>query len=318
MSTFIIAGILTTTTITLGWMLYLWFQRIRAEKHLSREIVVYLEKHPMGSLPRQGSLPSVWEALRDKMILDSRYPSSRTELHPVRLAGRVVVTELPMVPTTLGRWMYTAPTILTMAGIWGTFWGVSTGLGQAGLTKEQSTQGLMKGAQTLFIGMETAFDTSLWGLGAAMLVVLAMSIFRYLHQVQVEMLERELRDVCVVQDPDNYLSTIDATLHDINQTLKQATASPLSNGELEKTERKFVDIGEKLEDTGKHLEILSDLATKLARHSMDEDHRQELPIAISEIIVQLDDMLERKFGDQNQFSSSSPEPPSTEKEGSDS
>lgn len=68
------------------------------------------------------------------------------------------------------------PALLTALGIIGTFWGIYQGFAEIDLNSLNEIATLLDAATTLLSGMKTAFQSSLWGLGAASAFILVLAI----------------------------------------------------------------------------------------------------------------------------------------------
>ncbi|TNE44945.1 MAG: hypothetical protein EP343_28470 [Deltaproteobacteria bacterium] len=224
----------------------------RAAWHMIRELE-YL-RNSRASLEEVSS--QTQDTMTPLLVMETMVLGER----PFVFRNRLLVQEFPSLLTRPGRWIYVVPTLLTMLGIWGTFLGVSMGLAQSKLAGSRGTQELIAGSHRLFLGMETAFDTSLWGMGAAILVVVFAGFVQWLFRKYSLSLERRLRQCCMRETPGVHLSRMHQELQHLNQQMaelllhsRQSTAEP-------------------------------DLVTPLR-------------MAISEMVVQVDDLLERREGE---------------------
>jgi hypothetical protein len=175
-----------------------------------------------------------WPLLRNIIIATDK--SDREIIYPVlHKDGRMMVNRIPTqeVISPPGRWGYIAPTLLTMIGIWGTFWGINIGLMNAKLAGLQTTESLLKGSERLFAGMETSFTTSIWGMGGATIVLILVVFLHAKFQLVRKQCQNILYDIFAIAAPTNYLADIhkqlsishkiiDERLTNIHQLMVQA------------------------------------------------------------------------------------------------
>jgi len=72
--------------------------------------------------------------------------------------------------------LHFVPTLLTALGILGTFWGIFRGLDGIDLNSINNTDILLTNSAELLVGMKTAFQSSLWGLGGGSLFILLLAV----------------------------------------------------------------------------------------------------------------------------------------------
>ena len=98
---------------------------------------------------------------------------------PSRRGGIVLLREYPSelhAPAPRSSVSY-APAFLTALGVLGTFYGIASGLQSLNRARIGVDTGqLMTSIWGLIEGMQTAFDTSLWGLGSAAVAILALAL----------------------------------------------------------------------------------------------------------------------------------------------
>lgn len=265
LSTLVILSLITTLTIaTFVWGVVV---HLRGQRELSEidDFVSTLDGklqtfRPQRTRGKQATInlsqsefsDKQWSALEHCFL--SQPESHRKALYIVPHRGRFPICQQPLSITPPGRWGIAAPTLATMLGIWGTFWGVNIGLAQSNLASSQGTQQLFKNSQQLFHGMETAFLTSLWGMGSAILMILFVAWVRHRFRQRQTKVRQLLKEVCLVLTPTSYLPRLFQQVDHLQRQVQQ-----------------------------------------LSQHELSEN----LQLAVSEVMVQFDDMLERRLSPES-------------------
>lgn len=207
-------------------------------------------------------------ASKEKIHIISGYVEARLCCH------RLVVGRFPSFPVFPTRIGYAASTLLTMLGVWGTFWGINQGLVGSTLTRtNQTTNSLVKGASVLFEGMGTAFQTSLWGMGCAIFALSVVAYFRYqFHQVRSQVDSLVDKTLILESSPAVLLAQNTRSLEKISDSLE----SILSSRESKVT---FL-----LEQSTQYMERA---AASLERILALEEARVGLPAAFSEHLAKI-------------------------------
>ncbi|MBC5797354.1 hypothetical protein H5968_19900 [Sphaerospermopsis sp. LEGE 00249] len=127
-------------------------------------------------------------------------------------------------------------TICTSIGVLGTFYGIQSGiadipLGSLNKTDALQTDALMKGVGTLLAGMQTAFSTSLVGLGLGSVFTIILFFTDFIRQSRHDNLRQKLHKITVPkkdnrEDAINSLKEIAASFRnfDFNASLKATQA----------------------------------------------------------------------------------------------
>lgn len=167
--------------------------------------------------------PEGWRLLEDIVIVEKE--SSQDVIEPCYRRGRMMVSRLPVSTTKPGRWGYLAPTLLTMMGIWGTFWGINVGLAETNMTSHQSTTALMKNAQTLFQGMQTAFITSLVGMGAAILTMGFVALVHHRYFKRNQQIQKILQSIFFCEPATAHLARISMQIQTLHKQVEQLSSA---------------------------------------------------------------------------------------------
>lgn len=136
--------------------------------------------------------------------------------------------------------VYFAPTLLTALGILGTFFGIFFGLQKVGIGNIKETQDLLEASTTLLSGMQTAFSTSLAGLGSASLMMIVLAIGGKLRQAKRNHLRKNLSQIAFLESPRTLLSRFDTSamekagnsMESVAQSLHSFTDSLTSGSNL--------------------------------------------------------------------------------------
>ncbi len=100
------------------------------------------------------------------------------------------------------------PTLLTALGILGTFWGIFRGLEGIDLDSINNTDILLANSADLLVGMKTAFQSSLWGLGGASLFILFLAITEGLKRDRRNHFLKKLRQIGNDQNNSDFLNQL--------------------------------------------------------------------------------------------------------------
>ncbi|QYX33460.1 hypothetical protein [Sphaerospermopsis torques-reginae] len=88
-------------------------------------------------------------------------------------------------------------TICTSIGVLGTFYGIQSGIADIPLDSLNQTDALMKGVGTLLAGMQTAFSTSLVGLGLGSVFTIIIFFTDFIRQSRHDNLRQKLHKITV-------------------------------------------------------------------------------------------------------------------------
>ena len=102
-----------------------------------------------------------------------------------------------------------APALLTAIGILGTFSGIFLGLQGVDLGNISESEQLIEASQKLLMGMKTSFSTSLFGLGAAIVFILILSLGANKRTAIRNSLRKKLSDIAFLENPNRLLSRLD-------------------------------------------------------------------------------------------------------------
>ena len=121
---------------------------------------------------------------------------------PDRRGDKYVFHRLPdvlcRVPPPSQTW---SPALLTAVGILGTFWGISSGLVEAGELIGENLTDTMEGVRHLVDAMKTAFLTSLCGLSCAAVMMLRNAWVANRRHARLEWLKSRFRRIAVIEPP---------------------------------------------------------------------------------------------------------------------
>jgi hypothetical protein len=101
-----------------------------------------------------------------------------------------------------------APALLTAIGVLGTFYGVAKAL-QATSVGEMNAEQLRETSALILGGMRTAFDTSLWGLSFAALMMVALAIGGNVRRWSQSRLRRQFNNLAIRVSPVELLAQLD-------------------------------------------------------------------------------------------------------------
>ncbi len=191
------------------------------ELQLFSRLETFVRDQPSQLLKQDGDRLSRegWKLLEDIVVVAKE--TDGETLAPRYRRGRIVISRLPISATKPGRWGYLAPTFLTMLGIWGTFWGINVGLAKTNIAGQQSTAGLMQGAQTLFSGMQTAFFTSLAGMGSAMVTMALVAWMHHRYFQRTQKLQQIVQSIFICEPPTAYLARLSKNIETLQEKLDQ-------------------------------------------------------------------------------------------------
>jgi len=146
------------------------------------------------------------------------------------LVNQPVSSFVPHQPTSPYRFV---PALLTTIGVLGTFLGISLGLSDFHTTSGGS-QALMNSATNLLEGMKTAFYTSLSGLSASIVFMIAHAFLAKKREKNHRRLVDELSELCLAISPVSLLSKLNSDENSllIEKQLKAAESSIASNASL--------------------------------------------------------------------------------------
>lgn len=105
--------------------------------------------------------------------------------------------------------IYFAPTLLTALGVLGTFSGIYFGLQEISLDNLNDSEALIKASIELLEGMKGAFETSLWGLGAASILILIIAVSKLFKEKLRDRLRKQLTNISYIETPTSLLSRLD-------------------------------------------------------------------------------------------------------------
>jgi|GEM_PF-2995885 len=272
--------------------------RRRSEEVVARWRALCASLTGQALLTREGRAPWEWRLLRARCL-----PAEGAEgdgqgesLAPrwVPLGGNapplLCVSDLPaplsLLPP-LSAWALVIPSLSTMLGIIGTFYGIQLGLHEAELDRfmvgeggSAQMTGLMEGAGELFSAMTFAFVTSLGGLSAALVTTAAAAAGRQGRA-------RAARELAALQErhfvTQSAARSVEQSVARLGRALAEARAEQA---------RATAALQRRVDELAR-LQLLkgSELQGRLAelqRAVSDRGAQQEL---VAELVVQIDDLL---------------------------